>query len=84
MVHAAQKKSLFTLFTTNARGLLLSTMQAATSVAKEMEREKERGRSREKEEEVSPPPNDGDLQQPSLLPESQVCIYTIGTHVQLA
>lgn len=75
VVYAAQKKPLFTLFTTNARGLLLCTMQAATSVAKEMEREKERdGRSKEKEKEDSPQPCDGDLHQPSLLPDSQVYV----------
>ena len=55
-------------------------MQAATSVAKEMEGEKERGGGssiKEKEEETCPPPNDGDPHQPSLIPESQVCTCTI-------
>ena len=74
VIHAAQKKPLFTSFTTNARGLLLCTMQAATSVAKEMERD---GRSKEKEKEDSPLPYDGDLHRPSLLPDSQVHIIMV-------
>ena len=66
MLTAVQRKSLFTSFTNNARGLLLSTMQAATNVAKEIEKDKNRGGATEKE--ATPLPADNE--QPSFLSDS--------------
>ena len=51
-------------------------MQAATSVSKDTERD---SGNKEREKEDSPPPYDGDLHRPSLLPESQVKFITINT-----
>lgn len=68
MVQSLQRKPLFTSFTNNARDLLLSTMQAATDVAKEAEKkDKDQGRDTDHS---PPPPNQNDLHQPSLLSDS--------------
>ena len=66
-----QKKTLFTSFTNNARGLLLCTMQAATDVAKEME--KDGGRRGKAKDTLTDAAN---LEQPSLLVDPAITSYS--------
>ena len=74
-----QKKTLFTSFTNNARGLLLSTMQAATNIAAEKEREK--AGSHDKTQKAQ---SDANLEQPSLLVDAQDPAITSAVTVKSA